>query len=204
MEFLKAILGDELYSQVEEKINSYNSDEKNKDNQVKIVNLSDGKYIGKEKFDAKDTELAGVRQQLEDANTTIKTYEDMDVEGIKKSVQDWQTKYDTDTKELQDKLAKKDYDYAVEKRVEGIKFSSTSAKKAFTADLIAKELKLENDNLLGFDDFVKEYKETDPTAFEKEQEQKTKPAFGSPTPGEESGTTELDDIMSVMGLKQEK
>ncbi len=204
MEFLKAILGEELYSQVEEKINSYNSDEKNKDNQVKIVNLSEGKYIGKEKFDAKETELDGVKQQLEDANNTIKTYEDMDIEGIKKSVQDWQTKYDADTKDLQDKLAKKDYDYAVEKRVEGIKFSSISAKKAFTSDLIAKGLKLENDNLLGFDDFVKEYKETDPTAFEKEQETKPKPTFGSPTPGEESGATELDDIMSVMGLKQEK
>lgn len=206
MEFLKAILGEELYSQVEEKINSYNSGEKNKDNQVKIVNLSEGKYIGKEKFDAKETELDGVRQQLEDANATIKTYEDMDVEGIKKSVQDWQTKYDEDTKDLQDKLAKKDYDYAVEKRVEGIKFSSTSAKKAFTSDLIAKGLKLENDNLLGFDDFVKEYKEADPTAFVNEEDPgaKKKPSFGSPTPGEEGGTSELDDIMNVMGINNEK
>ena len=206
MEFLKAILGEELYSQVEEKINSYNSDEKNKDNQVKIVNLSEGKYIGKEKFDAKETELTGVRQQLEDANNTIKTYEDMDVEGIKKSVQDWQTKYDTDTKALQDKLSKRDYDYAVEKKVDSLKFSSASAKKAFTTDLIAKELKLENDNLLGFEDFVKEYKEADPGAFVVEQEPgtKEKPAFGSSTLGEESGASELDDLMDVMGLNQNK
>lgn len=32
MDFLKSILGDDLYSQVESKINAYNSDEANKDN----------------------------------------------------------------------------------------------------------------------------------------------------------------------------
>ena len=36
MDFLKSILGDDLYSQVESKINAYNSDEANKDNQIKI------------------------------------------------------------------------------------------------------------------------------------------------------------------------
>ena len=36
MEFLKAILGDELYSQFESKINEYNGSEANKDKQVKM------------------------------------------------------------------------------------------------------------------------------------------------------------------------
>lgn len=36
MDFLKAILGDDLYSQVETKVNAYNADEANKDKQVKI------------------------------------------------------------------------------------------------------------------------------------------------------------------------
>ena len=40
MEFLKAILGDELYSQFESKINEYNGSEANKDKQVKIGNIS--------------------------------------------------------------------------------------------------------------------------------------------------------------------
>ena len=206
MEFLKEILGEELYSKISEKVNSYNSDENNKNNQVKIVNIAAGNYISKDKFDAKETELAGTKQQLVDANTTIKTYEDMDVENIKQSVKDWETKYNDDTKALQDKLNQKDYDRMVEKKVEGLKFSSNSAKKSFTTDLIAKELKLENENLLGFDDFVKEYKESDPTAFEKEEDsnQKPKPEFGSPTQGEPSKASELDDFMSVMGITNNK
>lgn len=152
------------------------------------------------------TERDDLKTQLSNANTEIQSYKEMDVDGIKQKISDWETKYDTDTKALQEKLAKKDYDHTVEKMVEGLKFSSTSAKKAFTNDLIAKELKIENNSLLGFDDFVKEYKESDPGAFVPEEDPgaKKKPSFGSPTPGEEGGTSELDDIMSVMGINNEK
>lgn len=180
MEFLKEILGEELYSQVSEKITTYNSDEKNKNNQIKIGNLGSGNYIGKEKFDAKETEIAGLKEQLKNANTEIQSYKDMDIESIKKSVSDWETKYNTDTQELQDKLAKKDYEYKVREKVSGLKFTSESAKKSFIADLMEKGLKLENDNILGFDDFVKEFKATDPNAFESDN---PAPIFSGATPG---------------------
>lgn len=39
MDFLKAILGDDLYSQVESKVNAYNSDEANKDKQIRFAYL---------------------------------------------------------------------------------------------------------------------------------------------------------------------
>lgn len=198
MEFLKEILGEELYSQFNEKVNSYNSDEKNKDNQVKIGNLGSGNYVGKEKFDAKETEIAGLKEQLKNANTEIQSYKDMDIDSIKQSVTDWETKYNTDTQALQDKLAKKDYEYKVKEKVSNLKFTSESAKKSFIADLMAKDLKLENDVILGFDDFVKSYKETDPNAFESEQKP---PQFSN---GNNSGKVDLsgdDSIRKAMGLK---
>ena len=40
MEFLKEILGEELYKQFEEKVNAYNGNEANKDKQIKLANLS--------------------------------------------------------------------------------------------------------------------------------------------------------------------
>lgn len=58
MDFLKSILGDDLYSQVESKINAYNSDEANKDKQIKIANLTSGEYISKNKFTDLETEKA--------------------------------------------------------------------------------------------------------------------------------------------------
>ena len=50
MNFLKEILGEELYSQVESKVNEYNGNEANKDKQVKIGNLGTGEYVGKGKY----------------------------------------------------------------------------------------------------------------------------------------------------------
>ena len=64
MEFLKEILGEELFKQVTEKVNAYNEDEANKDKQIKIANLGSGEYVSKLKYD-------GILQQLEE--TKIKS-----------------------------------------------------------------------------------------------------------------------------------
>lgn len=52
MEFLKDILGDDLYKQVAKKISSYNSRKSNKNNKIKITNLGSGKYVSKAKYKA--------------------------------------------------------------------------------------------------------------------------------------------------------
>ena len=71
MEFLKAILGDELYSQFESKINEYNGTEANKDKQVKIGNISTGEYVNKSDYDALNETLKGKETELATANTLI-------------------------------------------------------------------------------------------------------------------------------------
>lgn len=42
MEFLKEILGEELFNQVASKINEHNGNEANKDKQIKVANLGSG------------------------------------------------------------------------------------------------------------------------------------------------------------------
>lgn len=197
MDFLKEVLGEEMYSQFTEKVSSYNSDEKNKDNQVKIGNLGSGNYVGKEKFDAKETEIAGLKEQLNNANAEIQSYKDMDIDSIKQSVSDWENKYNKDTQELQDKLAQKDYEYKVKEKVSNLKFTSESAKKSFVADLIAKNLKLENDTILGFDDFVQTYKQTDPNAFESD---KKPPQFSNGGNPGKLNLTGDEALRKAMGL----
>lgn len=111
------------------------------------------------------TEKETLTKQIDDANKEIQSYKDMDVDSIKKSAEDWKAKYEAETKELNDKLEKQTYDYKIKEAVQGINFSSKAAKTAFINDLSQKGLKLENDKLLGFDDYLKTYKETDPDAF---------------------------------------
>ena len=126
------------------------------------------------------TERDGLKQQLEDANTTIKSYKDMDIEGIKSKASEWENKYNTETQALKDQLSSTQYGFAVERATAGIKFTSDSAKKAFVAELTSKKLPLQDNKLLGLEDYIKTYKESDPAAFETEGDKKT-PVFARST-----------------------
>jgi len=71
MEFLKEILGVELFNQVAEKINAHNGNEANRDKQVKIGNLGTGEYVGKGKYDALQEALNGKDAEITNANNLI-------------------------------------------------------------------------------------------------------------------------------------
>jgi hypothetical protein len=119
------------------------------------------------------TERDGLKTQLEAANAEIKSYKDLDVEGVKAKSAEWEQKYNTDTAALKTQLDDANYGFAVTGAVAGLKFSSESAKKAFVSDLTAKKLPLQEGKLLGLDDFTKTYKEADPNAFAAEGDGKT-------------------------------
>lgn len=123
----------------------------------------------KENVESLTTERDGLSEQLKSTNKQIKEFKDLDVDSIKKNLEDLQIKYDTDTKELNDKLSKQNYDFRIQEATAGIKFSSNAAKKSFMEDLSKKGLKLEDNKIMGFDDFLKSYKEADPNAFVKEE-----------------------------------
>lgn len=71
MEFLKAILGEDLFKQVESKINEHNGNEANKENLIKIANLASGEYVGKGKFDALQEAINGKDAEITNANNLI-------------------------------------------------------------------------------------------------------------------------------------
>lgn len=102
MEFLKVILGDELYKQFETAVNAYNGNEANKDNQVKLANLATGDYVGKGKYDALNEMLKGKETELTTANELIA--------GLKKSekgneeLQNKITTYEQQIAQLQEQL----------------------------------------------------------------------------------------------------
>ena len=58
MEFLKEILDEELFKQLEARINEHNGNEANKDKQIKVGNLGSGDYVSKAKHDALQALLA--------------------------------------------------------------------------------------------------------------------------------------------------
>lgn len=117
----------------------------------------------------------------------------MDIEGIRQSAADWETKYNTDTQKLKDDLAAQAYEHACDMAATGIKFSSNGARKAFISDLREKKLALEDGKLLGFDDYVKAYKETDPGAFALETPPPDKPPADTPYFSKGTGGSETKE-----------
>lgn len=100
------------------------------------------------------TERDAARTQLGEANTKLEGYDP-----------DWKSKAAAAERKAQEQVASLQSDFAAQSAVSGVKFSSQSAKKAFLSDLKAKNLPLQGGKLLGFDDFLADYKKTDPSAF---------------------------------------
>lgn len=156
----------------------------------------------KQNVTALTTERDQLKTQLEEANKQIQSYKDMDIEAVKKSAADWEAKHAADTKALQDKLDAANYGFGVERAVAGLKFSSTAAKNQFVADLTAKKLPLQEGKLLGLDDYVKGYRESDPGAFLPENDDKTPVAVKGGSGGASLGTDAA--LRAAFGLPDEK
>ena len=55
--------------------------------------------------------------------------------------------------------------YALERKASGLKFSSESARKAFLTEAKAQNFAMKDGEIMGFDDYVKAFKESDPSAI---------------------------------------
>lgn len=169
MDFLKALLGEELYKQIESKINEHNGNEANKDKLIKLANIASGDYVGKGKHDALQETLNGKTAELEKANGLI--------EELKKSTkgnEELQGKisgYETQVGELQAQLAETKVKAALKvallsEKATDIDYLTYKLEEKLKAD--GKSLELDgNENIKGIDDLLTGLKTQFPTQFEK-------------------------------------
>lgn len=110
-------------------------------------------------------EIAAKEKLITEANAEIEKYKGMDIEGIKKSADEWKTKYEADTKAFQDQLAQKDYEFAVKEFTAQHKFTNDFVKDAFIENFKKQGFKLEDGKFLGADDYIKTFGEKNPGVF---------------------------------------
>lgn len=192
MKKLVDIVGQEVYDGLSEEIK--------KEYGEKDLIINDGNYIPKAKFDSLNEQKKDLENQLKETNDKMQELSKVDTEELKQQIIDLQKKYEDDTKALNSKYEAREYDIKLNDYAKDLKFSSNSAKKSFMSDLKAKELKFENDKLVGFDDFVNSYKENDPTAFMEEKEEE--PGVKVNTGDNHDDKENSDDafINRIMGL----
>lgn len=191
---LREALGEELFSQVEAKLTEINGSKDRKDNPVRYVDLSEGGYVGKENYTRLQTESAGYKKQLDDANGVIKSYKDMDIDGIKQTAKDWETKYTEDTKKLQDQLASQEKTFAAERYLDGQKIKSPLSRKTILNEFLAQNMEFKNGSFTGADDYMKKVREQYPDEFEaEEQEDEPKKIFTRATSRTYKPTTRSEE-----------
>ncbi|MGL5718011.1 MAG: phage scaffolding protein [Paraclostridium sp.] len=181
------------------------------DEQIDGIMAEHGKTVEKAKGDAtkvtqeletyKD-KVNALETQLTDANTQIQSFKDMDIDGIKKSADEWKSKYEADTKELQMQMEAKEYGYNLDKAMTDYKFSNDRVKNSILADIKEKQFKFENEKFLGLEDYMKQLQDSEPTSFITEEPKEPTPQIVKPT-GSASGanTGRKMSLVEAMKLK---
>lgn len=193
MDFLKEILGEDLFEKVAEKINAHNGNEANKDSQIKLANLSGGEYVGKAKHDALQAQLDSKAQELTAANGLI--------DGFKKSQKDNEavqgqiTDYQNQVAKLQEQLKQTQID-------SGLKIALMEAGGSEIDYLIwkaktdngGKPLELTEDGKIkGIDDMISGLKTSSPAHFKKANGIKVE-ANPLPTPKTDGATVTKEEF----------
>jgi hypothetical protein len=177
MEFLKKLLGEELFKQVESKINEHNGNEANKDNQIKIGNLGSGDYVSKAKHDALQELLNGKETELTSANGLIAELK----KGTKgnEELQGKITGYETQVADLQAELQATKIKSALKvallsEKATDIDYLTFKLEEKLKAE--GKTLELDdNENIKGWDDLLSGLKTQLPNQFESATAKKVEP-----------------------------
>lgn len=117
------------------------------------------------KLNKVESERDQLKSDYDTAKATLEGFEGKDFEKLTAEVAEWKKKAEESEKDYQAKLSARDYSDAIKELTKDLKFTSNSAKKAFMADLEANPLQMREGKVLGFDDYVKNYQETDKDAF---------------------------------------
>ena len=184
MDKLKALFGTEAltWEQLEEKL---------KDNkEVKLANLAAGSHISKGKYDELETKYNTANETIKGLQETVSKFDGVDLDGLKKSVTDWETKYNTD-------IAAVKLDSAVNMALVEAKAKNPKLAKAA---LDMSVIKLDGDKLLGLTEQLDTLKQSDAYLFETEQkaDEKQSGAFVFSTGGNHEGGGGADPFTNAL------
>ena len=151
---------------------------------INLANIAEGGYVSKNKYDDKmasltqqiadlqgqvtqrDTDLASINDQLTAAQADAGKLPD-----VQNTLATLQAQYAADKKTWEERNAQQAYEFMIREKANGLRFTSGAAKKEFIREAIKKGFKVDGENLLGYQDFLKQYQTDDPGAFAEEEEQ---------------------------------
>lgn len=142
-----------------------------------------------------------LKSQLSDANKEIQSYKDMDIDSIKKSADDWKTKYEEMEANQKAEKEKSIREERTNAFFNDVKFASESAKAGVIAEFNKKDFKYDEESkkFLGASEWLNELKDKDSGAFLSDV---ANPKFTT-NPTAPTNTGSMDQILHAMGLDEE-
>ena len=147
-------------------------------------------------------ERDSLKTQVEDANKEIQSFKSMDIDSIKKSAEDWETKYNNLVKEQDEAKKKSIRDERTNAFFNDVKFASESAKAGVIAEFNKKDFKYDEDakKFLGASEWLEDLKTKDIGAFLSDV---ANPKFTT-NPTAPNKDSSMDDLREAMGLSVDK
>lgn len=202
MEFLKEILGEDLFNQVKTKVSSYN-EKADKDKRVSIANVNGDEYVTKAKYSQLETDLNNTKTSLSTAQTTIEDLKKSNGDNVdlQQKVSDYETKIanlEATSKAEKTKMLKeiaiKDALYAEKAKHPELLISK------FDLSKIVLDEKGEN-VVSGIEEQIKSNKETYKDLFG-ETEQQGGAYHYTPNGGEKKGNSGATDFVGIIKENQ--
>lgn len=137
---LRDVLGEELFGQVDAKIQEHNNGIEDKLQHVRFVDLSEGGYISKEKYQSLETKANGLEK-----------------------------KYNEDTKALNDQIESDRKMFAAERFLDTQKIKSPLSRKTILHEFLDQKMEFKDGAFVGADEYMKGVKEKYPDEFEQEE-----------------------------------
>lgn len=156
---------------------------------VRLANLSDGGYVSKSKYDddlrAKDTNIQTLTNTITERDTAMKELKKQletagtnaeELEKLKGKIGELETKAEIDKTNYEKGLKAVKVKSGIKDIANGLEFVSKAAKEHFINYMIAKDLELDGDKLIGATDCLESYKADYADSFKtEEKEEDTNP-----------------------------
>lgn len=156
----------------------------------------------KNQVNALTTEKGQLTSQIEEANKTIQGFKDIDIDNLKKSVTDWESKYNSLVTESANTIKQMRFDTSLNEMLRSAKAKNNKAVRALLDE--SKITLNEDGSLLGLKEQLESIQKENSYLFDSEEEKKV-PKVVSGTEGKTN--TDKDDesfIRRVLGLPQKE
>lgn len=159
MEFLKDVLGEELYAQVAEKLSK---------SDVKLANLADGGYVNKDKFLAAEKTANELQAQIKERDKQLAALQKStgDADTLKMQIAELQAANEAAVAEYQEKLSKSQLEAAKKLAIANARPVDETAAKAIEKLIDDEQIKKGDDGYTGITEQISALQEKSAYFFE--------------------------------------